>query len=54
MHEFLHFHVGTFLHFYASIYKWQARAAAVGLGKGYGAVFMLGLENKLYDMISGR
>ena len=48
--------------YYASInstkkwskYKWQARAAAVGLGKGYGAVFMLGLENKLYDMISWR
>lgn len=37
-----------------SKYKWQARAAAVGLGKGYGAVFMLGLENKMYDMISGR
>ena len=37
-----------------SKYKWQARATAVGLGKAYGAVFMLGLENELYDMISGR
>ena len=26
MHEFLHFHVGTFLHFYASIYTLNAKA----------------------------
>ena len=31
MHKFLHFHVGTFLHFHCSIYKWVKIAEKSGI-----------------------
>jgi hypothetical protein len=32
-------------------WKWQIRAAAVGVGGVAGGIFMLGFENKFYSMI---
>lgn len=32
-------------------YKWFVRSTAISVGHGLGAIFMLGLENKLYSMM---
>ena len=37
-----------------SKYKWTARSLAIRLSAIYGTIFMLGLENKLYSMITGK
>ena len=41
MHEFLHFHVGTLLHFYASIYN-------IYRDKPYPIHYSVGIDNHYY------